>query len=420
MSDATERLYRPAALGHLSSPEQLDQLVRIVRPFDWVAGVAIVLGIVALVGWSVVGRVATRVSGEGILVGKSAAVIDVSSGVAGRLAALRVAAGDRVTRDQIVALIDQTETEQRYHSALEDVREREREHAQLSATLRREIDAKEAQVAAHQSLLDQTIALAEQRAAHLTSAIAQLEADAAPTIESRRVAEDMRRDLAGVQQRIGDARIESLRLQAQRIDLMTRGERELLNAKFRVDEAQHRANQLAATLKQDSALTSPADGRVIEIKMAEGAILAAGNPVIEIEREGAGLSALIYVPADRGKTVKPGMRAHIEPASARREEHGLAIGTVSSVSEYPVTPQGMAAVLRNETLVARFARDGASYAVVIELEADGRSASGYRWSSGGGPPSRLTPGTLARADITTAERPPIELFAPFFKRLFGP
>ena len=98
--------------------------------------------------------------------------------------------------------------------------------------------------------------------------------------------------------------------------------------------------------------------------------------------------AIVYVPADRGKDIQPGMEVRIEPSSAKREEFGTMIGTVASISEFPVTPEGMAAVLHNDTLAKRFSGKGAPYAVVVRLQRDANAASGYRWSSGKGPPDQ--------------------------------
>jgi hypothetical protein len=63
----TERtsIFRETALERLSSPEQLDQLMRITSPRSWMmlATIAILLA-VALV-WGFLGRVPTATSGEG-------------------------------------------------------------------------------------------------------------------------------------------------------------------------------------------------------------------------------------------------------------------------------------------------------------------------------------------------------------------
>ncbi len=68
MSRTSDRIFRAAAIERLSSPEQLDQLVRITRPLDWAALLAIGLALVVAVTWSLVGRIATRAPGEGILI----------------------------------------------------------------------------------------------------------------------------------------------------------------------------------------------------------------------------------------------------------------------------------------------------------------------------------------------------------------
>jgi len=103
----------------------------------------------------------------------------------------------------------------------------------------------------------------------------------------------------------------------------------------------------------------------------------------------------------------------------KREEFGTMIGTVVTVSEFPITPQGMAAVLHNDNLVTRFAHDGPSYAATIRLEQDAGTVSGYRWAVGQGPAIRLTSGTLIRAEITTRKKRPIDMVVPIMKRLTG-
>ena len=164
---------------------------------------------------------------------------------------------------------------------------------------------------------------------------------------------------------------------------------------------------------------SPIDGRVLEIKVSAGSVLAVGTPVIAIESEGAKLEAVVYIPAERGKNVKPGMEVRIEPSTVKREEFGTMIGTVVTVSDFPMTPQGMAAVLHNDTLVTRFSHDGAPYAAAVQLSAMRRPPAAIAGRSGNGPPLRLTSGTLARAEITTRSSRPIDLVVPLIKRLTG-
>src|SRR5256885_10650743 len=147
-------------------------------------------------------------------------------------------------------------------------------------------------------------------------------------------------------------------------------------SEFKVNDSRRTVEQLTAELERGSRILSPADGRVVELKVSGGAVLAVGAPVIEIEIAGQVLEATIYMPPDRGKNIRPGMEVRVEPATIKREEYGAIVGKVMSVSEFPVTPQGMLADLHNDALVKRFSQDAAPYAAKVTLERDPSTVSG--------------------------------------------
>jgi len=216
-----------------------------------------------------------------------------------------------------------------------------------------------------------------------------------------------------------DSQNEILKLHAQKTDLETQREHELQQAQFAANNARREMEALARTLGLNSEVLSPIEGRVVEIKISTGSVLNIGTPVVLIEDEGAKLEAVVYIPSDQGKNVKAGLQVHIAPSTVKREEFGTMVGTVMSVSDFPVTPQGMAAVLHNDQLVKLFSHDGAPYAVAVSLQRDASTTSGYRWAVGQGPEIHLTSGTLAQAEITTRNRRPLDLVVPLIKKLTG-
>ena len=419
MKRGAERIFREAAIERLSNPEQLDHVVGITRPFDWMAATALALGFVVLFTWSVLGRVPTRVSGDGILVSSGGRLVGAVSAVNGKLASLEVGIGDAVRRDQVIARVVQTETEQRLQQSRDVLREREREHAELTGAISREIDAKLANYAAQEAGLTNVIATAEQRGAYLKDEVAKLEPAAAGGYVTRKYLEDRRVELNNARERITDAKNDILKLNAQRLDLQSQRDRDRLLSEFRVNDARRMVEQLAAELERGSRILSPVDGRVVEVKVSAGAVLAPGTPVYEIELAGEVLEATVYMPPNSGKNISPGMEVRVEPATIKREEYGAIVGRVIAVSDFPVTPQGMLADLHNDALVKRFSQDGAPYAAKVILERDTSTVSGYRWTSGKGPPILLSSGTLTRAEVTTREQPPIDLVIPLMKRLSG-
>src|SRR3546814_10105534 len=66
------------------------------------------------------------------------------------------------------------------------------------------------------------------------------------------------------------------------------------------------------------------------------------------------LELLLYIPPQHGKKVQAGTPLQISPSTAKREEFGTLIGTVKSISAFPVTLDGMRAALQNDELARTF------------------------------------------------------------------
>jgi HlyD family secretion protein len=419
MAEGSQRAFRAVALQRAASPEQLDELVSVTKPSDWILTCVVCLALAAALVWGVIGEIPTRASGEGILISAGGRVVDAASGAAGRLFALQVSVGDHVSQGQTIAQVAQTDIEQRHRDAVEVFHEREREYADLTARITSELEAKNQNFAKLEAAFDQIIKATSQRIDYLASDVKTLEDMLARGYATRRSVEDRRHELTDAQQRREDTQNEILKLRTQKTDLETQREKDVQQSKSSLNEARRQMDSTAAMLTQNTQVISPIDGRVVEVKVSSGSVLSVGTPLAAIESDGAKLEALIYVPADRGKSIKPGMQVNLEPVTVKREEFGTLIGTVVSVSDFPMTPQGMAAVLHNESLVSRFAHDTAPYAATVRLQQDATTTSGYRWAVGKGPSIQLTSGTLTRAEITTRQQRPLDLVIPLIKHLTG-
>ena len=419
MRDEPNKTFRAVALERATSLEQLDHLITITKPFDWILAVVIFLALGTAVVWGFLGRLPTRAQAEGIFVSSGGHVVDAVSGASGRLASINVSIGDRVTKGQVIASVSQTEVQQRYRDAIEVSRERESEHETLKTKVAAELELKTQNFAKLEEAFNQIIKATDQRITYLKSDLSNLESLLAKGYTTRRIVEDRRHELTDAQQREEDTQNEILKLKAQKADLETQRQRDIEQSQYRLNEARREVDKLAAELGRDTKVVSPIDGRVLEMKVSPGTVLNIGTPVVVVESEGATLDAILYVAADRGKSVKPGMEVRLEPSTVKREEFGTMVGTVKSISEFPITPQGMAAVLHNDSLVTRFSKGGAPYSASVRLTRDDKTVSGYHWAVGKGPALRLTSGTLTKAEITTRERRPVELIVPMLKRLTG-
>lgn len=61
-------VFRKAALERLSTPEQLDQLIRVTRPRSWILLTGLLTLVAAFLLWGIFGTLTLRVEGHGVIV----------------------------------------------------------------------------------------------------------------------------------------------------------------------------------------------------------------------------------------------------------------------------------------------------------------------------------------------------------------
>lgn len=179
-----------------------------------------------------------------------------------------------------------------------------------------------------------------------------------------------------------------------------------------------KVGQTLATLKAQASatapLTSPSDGTVVEVSVATNGSVQAGANVITLELTDKPLQAVLLVPLAEGKKLKPGIKAQINPTTVNAQDHGYLIGIVSYVSELPVSQETLLAQINNTPLVQTLlAAGGARLEVVVDLQRDTHTPSGYRWSTPNGPNLVLSNGTMCITQLVIGEQSPLTLILPF-------
>ncbi|MEA5575508.1 NHLP bacteriocin system secretion protein [Anabaena sp. UHCC 0451] len=119
-NDKYKNLFRKQALDRLSSPEQLDQLLHIVQPQDWLH-LSVLGGLFLLIiMWSFFGRIPIYIRGKGVLI-RPHRVVKIQSPIAGQLKQINVKVGDCLQKnngnaidepEEIIALIDPIDIKQ--------------------------------------------------------------------------------------------------------------------------------------------------------------------------------------------------------------------------------------------------------------------------------------------------------------------
>ena len=411
-------LYRQKALNRLSSAEELDRALAVTSARQWLVLLTIMglLGAVAV--WSIVGEVATYVEAQGVIVNRGGTVVDAVAVNQGRLDALAIAVGDEIDKGDVVAIVVNDEIEERHAGAVALVQQRKRELGDLEREVADEDTVASANYARYREHLD------------------ELEDSAQEMLDFARNNFDNNRELfendlisrvnlEQSQRELNEARRALLALNRDR-DALEAGEigrrndqaTRIRNATALLRDAERQASALKEVVSTGLIL-APISGRVIEIKVASGAVVLPGQAVASIRTGAPDLQVLLYVPPAEGKWVGEGMPALVTPMTVRREEFGSILATVESVSAFPASLEGMIAVLQNQSLAMHLCAQGPPYAGRVALTSDPATASGFAWTSPRASTQTLTSGTLALVEIKTRTQPPITLAIPLLKEFFG-
>jgi multidrug resistance efflux pump len=159
-------------------------------------------------------------------------------------------------------------------------------------------------------------------------------------------------------------------------------------------------------------VASPFTGTVISVDAAVGQVVAAGSTVLTVERTDGPddrLVAMVFVPASQTAGLRPGDPADVAVSSAPAAAFGLVRGRVVSVGKYPLTRQALGNLLGGDLAANNFASVADPELVVLDMDRDPKTASGYAWTSVTGPPGPLSSQVSVTATITVANERPINL-----------
>ena len=154
------------------------------------------------------------------------------------------------------------------------------------------------------------------------------------------------------------------------------------------------------------------DGIVDEVMVDEGSMISAGTPIctVRITQNRDEFTGLLYIPVEKGKRVEPGMSIQLAPNGVDVSQSGSLLGVVRSVSQYPITAQGIQQHLGNAQLAQWIlqAQNSAVMEVTFDLVKDEDNKSGYLWTSQVGEHKPITAGSFCTGSIIIERKPPIE------------
>ena len=402
----------------LMAPQHLDRALYVTTPKAWLGLCMLLLMTAAVVVWAIVGEVASYVHGDGIVLRRGGAVFDAVASHDGKLVRIGPSLGDAVVEGAVIAEIYDEATMERFTSAVALTEERLRMFREREAEAQRENALNEHNIVKQRANLQELErtgrTLVDNARRRLQSNRELLDRG----LVDRTVVEASEEEVDLARRNLFDVMRRRDELDAHDLSRRNAINIRLADAKQDHLEAERQVKEFEALIETWH-IRAPVAGRVSEIKAQVGAVLEAGQAVLDIETGGDSLDVLIYVPPADGKRVKAGMQVRVSPVTVRPVEFGSLIGVVESISEFPVSLAGMMALLHNEDLAMTFSSSGPPYAGRVVLTPDPTTASGFAWTSPKGADVNITAGMLAGVEIEIDRQPPAALVVPLFKERFG-
>ncbi len=411
-----ENLFRKAAIDKVSSPEQLDLLMRVTSPVGWLALLTVALMLCAVGVWAVLGTIPDLVDGSGTLF-RGERIYEIKATMGGSVLGLDVRQGSLVVAGQTIAKLKREEqgTEQMKAAA-----------EQIRATTE-QMRAAADQLTANRVTIDKNRAMA----ARLDEQLATM--DRQRQLQKQLVDQGIKapKDLLNIERDIDSVR-------GNRDSLLA--EARQLEARSKATEASLRSGQAAmlstqAGLASTTVVTSAESGRVVEVIKAAGDKVAEGEPLIRIERSrsdaaqicGGDVHALIYLPAGTAGKIKRGQFVRVSPSDVKKEEYGFIFGSVEWVASYASSTADMSEKLKNDQLVKQFMTAGPVVEARVCLVKNPtnpvknptNAVNPFKWSSSLGPPKGTEAGTTCVASIIVDEKRPYTYVIPAVRRAVG-
>ncbi len=400
-------LFRKVSLERLSSPEQLDTLLIIVKLKGWIALACLIAITVALLVWSFVGRLPIAAEGRGILLDPGAleGVFSKSEGQITRILALT---GAEVEEGDLLVTLEDASLENSLSQITDELSTLTQALTNEKAVFANEQELRQKERSKEIEL--ENLILENQRA---KLSILEKELEQAKGGEKL----DLEKEILDQKNLIASKKLELVK---------TLEEIPLSPVEERIARLEQTLEQKKGALKglkiqkENLVIKAPKSGRVIEIDITLGQEVHTGSPLLWIQAptlQGETMPFYTFVPLSMGQKIEAGMRAQISLLAVDAQIYGQIEGRVLRVLPYAVSERDQYLAGIPSSLIREYLGEPvAATLVVISPIPDPATPTGYKWTSQNGPPQEsVSPGSIGMVRIILESKRPISYVLPIFK-----
>ncbi len=413
--------FRKSALEKLSTPEKLDQLIKVTSPKAWITLSVVFAALATGIGWAVFGRVSTKLNVTGVVLGGE--VHEVVATSQGQLVKLQVRIGDKVEKGTVIAMVQQPDLYQQIEHAKAVLSEKKLDLVKLVSYGSKGTLLEGELMSQNRVSIQGEVEAEKKKLSFLTN---QLESEVNLLDKGLIV----KAQVANTKQQIDASKNTIERLKVQMAEVSNRQhdagygmQQKITLQKQQIAEAERNLQFLTERYDTQSNIKSPYSGEVVEVLTDAGVMVGPGTPLFKLKNQHdeqlANLRGVLYIPSQDGKKIKRDMEAFVVPSTVQPQEYGFIKGKVTYVSDFPITQQGMMTSVKNDQLAKGLLALGPLFEVHIAFEKDSKSYSGFKWTSAKGPDVSIKEGTSCMGQITVKQENPITIVVPAFKKFFN-
>jgi HlyD family secretion protein len=384
--------------------------MQVTSPMGWLALTTVAGILIGVIVWSVFGSIPERIDGQGVLL-RGGANKEVRSTGSGTLATFDLKEGQMISVGQVLGTISAAGNSEEVNVARTKVEQLEQQRSGNNRDAAQNVAAAEAQIARLRGDLDMK-RLDLQRAQAEVTRLEPL--FAAGAITAQRM-DGARSQVSGAQSQITSLNGQ-IAAEQNRARAATSGGAGL---ETQIQIARAELQRVMARVGAQESLTSSVAGRVIEIRKNIGDTVAQNDVVATLEDATATVQVIAFVNADVGRRIQTGMPAEVSPTDVKREEYGFMLASVSERGDFAATDAYIMSRMRNESVTKKLTAQGTVIEVRAALKIKESTASGFEWSTSGGPPTKIGGNTLVSVNFVVARKAPITMVMPFLRKTFG-
>ena len=374
-------LFRKKAIESLSTPEKLDQPIRLIQNSYWALLFSLIAFLIYIVIWGIFGKLPVRIYGKGIILTDNKN-LKIQSQISGKIIELMYEENECLTKGDVLFIVDPILKKSRIKklSSILNLMKSEDFIHRNSAKKLLEIEKEKNQ--RYQKLF-QAGAVPKQSLDESEKALIQLESE----------------------------------IKLQQTD-----------RNLKIKQKEEEIIEINTEINEKSIFKSNQDTCIIDKYFNEGEVVQAGDLIYRLStlNNNNQLKSYAYFPVNDGKRLKVGQKVTISPLTTKPQRHGGIKGYVTSIRENIVSKKALMNRLGNTNFVEyvqfRNKNSGIELPLIeitTTLEKDINTKSGFDWGGGKGPNLEITKGTITRINVVAEERRPIEYIIPILRNLTG-